>query len=659
MTLYSNKTTQETATIPLDGQPAQKVQQRDGQSLPIPPPAQEVDYLTLCQTDHFLLITTTRSAATSAPSAGKQRKLADLQKERIMQYDTRQMPGVELPKPARPVRKALPMWIELLTTVVSMLVCGIIHACNMFHFPRYEMDEGTYMANAWAILNGLITPYPYGYGHPPLAWMQIASWVELTGGFFTFGNAMNSGRVLMLLYALVSNLLVYLLTRRLTESRIAALLALFIFSLSPLSTIYQRQVFLDNIAVFWLLLSLYLLLTGKSRLLYVVCSALSLGIAILCKEVFLLFVPALFYAVWLHTTTFQRKFALIAFTYVVVATSSLFVLLAILKGELFPYEWHLPGDTHKHLSMIGTFIAQGQRGQNEGSLLDSWHFWWSTDPVLMTLSIAAPLCNLLALRWNRKQFLCGLLSLSFWLLLMRGGVVFSFYLIPLIPITAINAALLSHALASRVGTLIQEPGNALFTSWKPISHTPARRASHQPNKLRLAMQTLLLTALIALLVPYNLVHSQDALTEKPTAAQVQTLSWIREHVPRSAFIVINSYLYLDLREPGGQGVGIGATYPYAHVYINVATDPEIYGRLLQNNWDRIDYIVADAEVLAYIKNSPDTAPAHLLKDAFAHAIQRAQFQADTHAMYFELAIYEVQHRLPPRIVDGAAGRSFT
>src|SRR5260221_10612335 len=99
-----------------------------------------------------------------------------------------------------------------------------------------------------------------------MAWIQIAAWIKLTGGLFTFGNAINSGRAFMLLYAVGSALLVYLIVRRLGGSRSAALLALAIFSFSPLSITYQVQVFLDNIATFWLLLSIYFLAISNSRL---------------------------------------------------------------------------------------------------------------------------------------------------------------------------------------------------------------------------------------------------------------------------------------------------------------------------------------------------------------------------------------------------------
>ena len=77
----------------------------------------------------------------------------------------------------------------------------------------------------------------------------------------------------------------------------------------------------------------------------------------------------------------------------------------------------------------------------------------------------------------------------------------------------------------------------------------------------------------------------------------QALGWVRANVPHNSFIVINSYLYVDLRVPGGQGIGDGAPYPHAEVYWNVAGDPELHVQALQNNPDRIDYIVADSEML--------------------------------------------------------------
>src|SRR5438445_7014621 len=209
----------------------------------------------------------------------------------------------------------------------------------------------------------------------------------------------------MLFYSVGSALLVYLIVRRWSGSRSAALLALIIFSLSPLSVTFQRQIYLDNIATFWLLLSLYFLAVSDSRLLFIVLAAISFCISVLSKEIMLLFLPVMLYAAWLHTTRFQRKFGLVSFTYTLIAVCSGFVLMAALKDELFPYSWHLPWDTHPHLSMWDTLIGQAQRGQSVGSFLYSWDSWLNNDTFLIVCSIAAPLFNLVYGLWNRKHFL--------------------------------------------------------------------------------------------------------------------------------------------------------------------------------------------------------------------------------------------------------------
>ncbi len=545
----------------------------------------------------------------------------------------------------------IPVWLETSIVLVGLTLSFVAHAYNMFNYPRYELDEGTYMSSAWAILNGMITPYPYGYGHPPLGWIQIAGWVQLTGGFFTFGNAINSGRVLMLLFALGCSLLVYLIARQISNSRSASLLAMVLFSLSPISLTYQRQVFLDNIGTFWLLLSFYLLIASKSRLSYLALAALSFGFAFLSKEVFLLFMPVLIYTAWLHSTRYQRKFTIIAFTYILVACGVLFVLMAVLKGELFPYSWHLPWDNHPHLSMLDTLVQQVQRGQNQGKFADSWYEWTSLDRPLMEAGFIAVGFNLLVGLWNHRYLLIllppyrfnkrwlarddgpiqdrylplALLAISFWFLIVRGGVVLPFYIIPMIPLLALNIAAAISLILTLIGKLMR-------------------------FKLVCA---LLICAMLGVIVPNNLQHAQSVFTLHPTSAQRDAMIWVRNNVPRSAMIVINSYLYTDLRVAGGQGVGDGAAYPYAHIYWNVAYDPELHDLLLQNNWDRIDYIVADSEMLHDIQTNG--GPMMLINTALQHSILRAEFRAKDSEDSIVISIYQVVHKQVPPILSVVQG----
>ncbi|GAC1559973.1 MAG: hypothetical protein NVS2B2_20800 [Ktedonobacteraceae bacterium] len=609
--------------------------QRSNQTMrTLPAPEIEGNNLILYRAQHFFLRTAYRPGQTVAPfrrPTGRTTtipKIMPQQGDRIASSETHMLPMLA---PINPVNKKgripIPKWLEAIIIVIGLIAGGVAHTLNMFNFPRYALDEGTYMSSALAILHGQLWPYAYGYGHPPVAWMQIALWVQLSGGFFTFGNAINSGRVLMLLYSLGCMLLVYLIVRRFGGSRSAGLLAMLILAFSPLSVWYQRQVLLDNIATFWLLISLYLLVVGNSRLIYIVLAAVTFGISILSKEVMILFIPGMIYAVWLHTTQFQRKFAIVAFTYSLLAVASAFVLMAVLKGELFPPGW-LPWDHNPHhLSLLGTFANQTQRTQNEGSFAQSFFYWWYGDNLLIAGGILSIAFNLLMGWWNRKQLLLALLAICFWILLLRGGVVLDFYLIPLIPLMAINIAMAVHTISNWIGGVVHFD----------------------------VVRVVLILGVLAVIVPYDLSHTRIIYTQHPTSAQSQAITWVRQHVPHNDFIVINSYLYMELREPRGVGVGEGATYPYAHMYQNVATDPVIKGTLLGNNADNIDYIIADSGMLTDIHTQP--AIYGILATALKSSVVVAQFSTPDENADIVITVYEVKHKNAPPVVNTVPSRS--
>ncbi len=134
----------------------------------------------------------------------------------------------------------------------SLITAAISHGYHLFLYPLYITDEGIYMQQAWSVLRqGRLSPYTYSYDHAPAGWLVIAGWVSiLPHQFEAFGNAINPGRVLMLLVHVASVFLLFQSTRRLSGSLIAAVMASFLFNLSPLAVYYQRQVLLDNLMVF-------------------------------------------------------------------------------------------------------------------------------------------------------------------------------------------------------------------------------------------------------------------------------------------------------------------------------------------------------------------------------------------------------------------------
>jgi 4-amino-4-deoxy-L-arabinose transferase-like glycosyltransferase len=522
------------------------------------------------------------------------------------------MPQVQVQEVERTRTLPVPPWLEALVVLLLQAGSVALHAYHLFVYPAYTADEGTYMQNAWAITQGRLSSYPYGYGHPPGGWIQLALWLRVSGPF-TFGEALNDGRLLMLAYAAACVPLVYLIVRRLAGSQSAALLGLVVFAFSPLSVALQREVLLDNIATFWLLVALALIVSSRSRLLSLLGAALALGLAILSKEVLAVCLPAMVYAVWLHTTPFQRKFALVTFLYVTLALASTFALLALLKGEFFPFSWHLPWDQQPHLSLLDTYIAQVQRGQSQGSLIGSWHEWLQIDALLPVAGVAATLLNLLS-GWRRRQhLLAGLLALSYWVLLARGGVVYPFYLIPLLPLLALNIALALHILLGRLSRFIG---------------------------LKSARAVLLLL-LLSLLLPYNAIGALRQASASPALVQQQALVWIGSHLPRKAYIVISPDLYLDLRLPGGMGAGSGQPFLHAEVYWEVATDPAVRDQVLHNDWNSIDYLVVDEQMRSDIASNAGQFT--LLQQALAHATLLVSFRARDNLHTTTLWIYQVQH----------------
>ncbi len=533
-------------------------------------------------------------------------------KQRSVDAETRLLPNVEAINPVQKKEIPFPLWLEGIVVVLALAIGLIAHVVNMFNYPLYEQAEGTYMANAWAVLHGMLQPYPYIYTQPPLGWIQIASWIQFTGGFFSFGNALNSGRVLMVVYALASTFLVYRIANRLGSSRSAGLLAMLLFSLSPLSIIYQREVLLENIGVFWLLLSLYFLVCGDSRLRSVVYAAIAFSIAILTKEVFLVFLPALLYAVSLHTTTFQRKFALIAFTYITLSLASFFVLFALLKGELLP-TGVLPWDTHVHPSLVATLMKQWNTTTTGSTFAMAWHVWTTLDRIFVFAGAIATAINLIGGFKNRFQWVVALLALSFCLYLFYTNAVFPFSILPLLPLMALNIALAVQAplrwITKRVGFDL--------------------------------LRALLIFSVIGILITRDIQITAPAFSQQPNTVQTQAMLWLRNNVPHNSVLIVDSTLYTDLHETGGASTADGTIYPYAHIYWNVTSDPELYGTLLHNNADAIDYLVVTPTMLRDIKN-PDTSML-LLNRALHHAILRTEFRSTYDGQVAIIQIYQVIH----------------
>lgn len=520
---------------------------------------------------------------------------------------------------ARSAARALPslIWKHAeFARVALMIGAGVIaHSWNLFSYPRYQGDEGVYMSAAWAVAHGQIYPYTYTYGHPPLGWILITIWCQLTGGFFSFGTAINTGRVLMLVIYALSALLVYLSARKISGSSWPALLAVALFSFSPLGVYFQREVLLDNFAACWILLSFYLLVASESRLRWIIASAFAFGAAVLSKETIALFLPVFVYGVWLQSSAFQRRYMVTVFGYLAIALPSMFVLAAALKNELFP-SGTLLGGSNPHVSMIETYFLQAGRGSNQGSFIEQWMFWQHTDGLLMLAGLASIAANLV-IGWRRPTYrVVALAPLIYLLFLARGGVTFAYYIIPLIPLLALSIALCAHQLISLI---------AHARWWRQWTVAPW-------------MAPAVALVVLAVLLPSDLQMNDTNFTANETGPQNAAIQWMGEHVPRSAKIIVSHYEWLDMRSVGGLGATYGAPFDYVEMYWVVATDPAISNGVFHNDWRNIDYIMADSDMIIDANGFHMT----MLLAALQHVDRVEKFQNK----WYEVTIYKVRHDTP-------------
>jgi hypothetical protein len=149
-----------------------------------------------------------------------------------------------------------------------------------------------------------------------------------------------------------------------------------------------------------------------------------------------------------------------------------------------------------------------------------------------------------------------------------------------------------------------------------------------------------LFVLIGMLVPFDIQSAQPVLAPNGSYPQEQAMTWVRDNVPRTAVIVTNSYMYVDLRDPQGMAVGSGPPFTKAQIYTNAALDPAIAQQLLKEQWQNVAFLVVDAGMLTELRTDRRFT---LLNEALHHATLRVAFGSSQNGT--QIQIYQV---LPDR-----------
>ncbi|MFE9626831.1 ArnT family glycosyltransferase [Streptomyces sp. NPDC006527] len=452
------------------------------------------------------------------------------------------------------------------------------------NYPFPNDDEGTYLAQAWAVQHGELAHYTYWYDHPPLGWIQLAGFSWLPNWLLPDLPTFVQGRVAMLPVAAVSMVLVYVIGRRLGLARPTAAVAMLLYALSPLAVVLHRQIYLDNLAVLWVLVSFAFALSPRRHLWHHVAAGMAFAVAVLSKETIGVLLPVLLVSLWQGSHPSTRKFSFAGFGSGFVLTGLFYPLYALLKGELFP------GDGH--VSLLGTLKFQLGGREGSGSAFEEgtdahllFTDWLDRDPYLLIGGAAAALCAFAVRRLRPAALAVLVLAL---VALRPGGYLPQMYIVQVLPFLALTLAGLAQAVVTRL------PG--------------------RPH-LRTAAAVAAVAIAAAFAGPHWYERDRAAVNADDNGVYHDASRWLRETPVgdrAKVRIVTDGVLWLDAVDAGYRP-GTGVIWHY-----KLDQDPAVT-KTLPHGWKDIDYVVSTAALRGEREHLPT------LRALFAHGTPVATF----------------------------------
>jgi hypothetical protein len=496
--------------------------------------------------------------------------------------------GGEVVRRARPLDKSRLFRLNPSIPILGILLIltATVRLINLMGSPARLDDEGTYMAQAYAVAEwGELAHYTYWYDHPPAGWLQLALWTVISGPDFG-GNAVAAGRYLMVIVAVITAALLWVLARRIEMSRWAAAAAVALFALSPLAISLSRTVYLDNLANAWLLGAMVLLCSPRYRLSAMFGGATCFGVAVLTKETMLLLLPMFAWLVWTRTAPVTRRYALAVFAAVFGVVVSTYVLMAVLRGELVPG----PG----HVSLWDGIRFQLWERTTGGALDDRYSLkrhtvdeWLRLDPALPFLAVPIALAALFVKRL--RPFAVGLVVLI--AIILRPGYLPVPFILSALPLTALLAAGTGEVALRYLFRTVEQRSVG-----PPRFRVPA-----------LAAVALIVSIVVSLWLPaYHGVMESDE-----DASMRQTQHWIEQNVPKTDRLIVDDAFWLNLIRDGRDRRNVVWAY-------KVDTDEQVRG-WAPHGWTDYEWVVSTASLRA---NMP---PNGALTEAVAHSQPAAIF----------------------------------
>jgi hypothetical protein len=455
-----------------------------------------------------------------------------------------------------------------------IVVAAVVSFVNIAGAPQRIDDEGTYTAQAYAILTyGEMAHYTYWYDHPPLGWIQIAAYAGLTGTFARWDVPVMAGREAVIVASLVAAVLVWVLARRANLTRPAASVAAALFSLSPLALQFHRTVYLDNIAVPWLLLAVILVTVRRNQLLAFTGAAVAFGIAVLSKETFLLALPLLVWLVLRNADKSTRRYTLSVASSVLVLIGGSYLLLAAVKGELFSAEGRV-SLMDGILFQLGTREGSGSLADGDSLMSATVGMWWQLDAVFIVSSLAAAALAV----FHRKLRPYAVLVLALTAFMFRpGGYLPVPYVIMLIPFGALLIAGIADAAVRRL-----------------------RRPGVRGRVLAGATIAASIAA-VGLAIPNWATQLRGFVAADLDRTMREATAWVEDNADREQRLIVDNGMWVDFVEAGWDRDNV-------LWYYKLDTDPAVTA-LSPNGWRDSDFIISTQSMRTFPTEFPQVSGA--------------------------------------------------
>jgi hypothetical protein len=270
-------------------------------------------------------------------------------------------------------------------------------------------------------------------------------------------------------------------------------------------------------------------------------------------------------------------------------------LYSILKNELIPtgLNFNLADPPTDHASLL--YEAWYQLHRSQGSIFNTnslvWQFslgtWLPKDTfILLAGSIATAVTLFQGMR-NRAPdpgaLVAGLLAAGYAFYLLRGSVLLTFYVVPLIPFYALTIGMVG----SRI---LDEVAGANRAAWRPAIMQGVIVATFFTVLLLPFGGYFLVRNTTGAVVPHDLYKLPQTFMEN------EQIAFIRQNIPTNATIVMDDDLWVALHD-------VRPYYPYANSHWKAASDPNVSIKLLHQNWQDIDYIVMSNGMLAAMQQN--------------------------------------------------------